>query len=357
MLNWPFTSIVVPVFNAGDTIEALLQSLLTLNYPRERYEIIVVDNNSQDDTPQRVQHYPVRLLYEPDIQSSYAARNRGISAAEGDVIAFTDADCVAHPNWLRNLLADHQDEHWAGFAGGFEAYQPGTDVQRHMAKTDASCFTPEFMHQPFLAPQSKGELICSRFRFLDYRADIPLPLNLLNPPTANVAYRRQIFDQIGYFDARLTSGGDLDFAWRVQMRTERQIKLVPEAIIYHRHRRDLPGMARQYRKNGWGYGLQALHQASEYGSDPYRIARQMGIESLILISLSIPRHTLDFSFRLLRALFHRPIDPLYMKTPIYTMVGTVNFYYGRLTAARKGNKSLFQESPFGLPARPPGKPP
>jgi hypothetical protein len=199
--------------------------------------------------------------------------------------------------------------------------------------------------------------VCSRLRFLDYRADIPLPLNLLNPPTANVAYRRQIFDQIGYFDARLTSGGDLDFAWRVQMRTERQIKLVPEAIIYHRHRRDLPSMARQYRKNGWGYGLQALHQASEYGSDPYRIARQMQIESLILISLSIPRHFLDFSSRLLRALFHRPIDPLYVKTPVYTLVGTVNFYCGRLTAARNGNKALFQESPYGLPARPPGKPP
>jgi glycosyltransferase involved in cell wall biosynthesis len=355
--DWPFVSIIVPVYNGSRSIDALLTSLLALDYPADRCEILIVDNKSTDDTCERVQRYPVTLLEETEIQSSYAARNRGIRAAKGGIIAFTDADCVADPDWLGNLLADHQDHHWAGFAGGFEAYPPRTDVQRHMANTDASCFTPEFMHQPFLAPQSKGELICSRLRFLDYRADIPLPLNLLNPPTANVAYRRQIFDQIGYFDARLTSGDDLDFAWRVQMRTERQIKLVPEAIIYHRHRRDLPSMARQYRKNGWGYGLQALHQASEYGSDPYRIARQMQIESLILISLSIPRHFLDFSSRLLRALFHRPIDPLYVKTPVYTLVGTVNFYCGRLTAARNGNKALFQESPYGLPARPPGKPP
>jgi hypothetical protein len=159
--DWPFVSIIVPVYNGSRSIDALLTSLLALDYPADRCEILIVDNKSTDDTCERVQRYPVTLLEETEIQSSYAARNRGIRAAKGGIIAFTDADCVADPDWLRNLLADHQDHHWAGFAGGFEAYPPRTDVQRHMANTDASCFTPEFMHQPFLAPQSKGELICT----------------------------------------------------------------------------------------------------------------------------------------------------------------------------------------------------
>ena len=166
MVDWPFTSIVVPVFNAGDTIDKLLRSLVTLNYPRERYEIIVVDNDSQDDSPQRAQQYPVKLLHELDIQSSYAARNRGIRAAKGDIIAFTDADCVAHLDWLRNLLADYEDHHWGGFAGGLGAYQPRTDVQRHL--TNIGWFTPSFnQSSSSFVPQSKGERLCSRIKFLD----------------------------------------------------------------------------------------------------------------------------------------------------------------------------------------------
>ena len=216
MADRPFASIIVPVFNGSATIDTLLQSLVTLNYPREHYEIIVVDNNSHDDTPQRVQQYPVRLLNEYELQSSYAARNRGIKAAKGKIIAFSDAACVAHPDWLSSLLADFENPRWGGFAGGFEVYQPLTDVQRHMAKVGAHCLAPTFKQQPFLAPQSRGEMLCSRFRFLDYRAVIPLPTNLINAPTGNVAYRREVFDKVGDFDVRLTSCGDLDLAWRVQ---------------------------------------------------------------------------------------------------------------------------------------------
>jgi glycosyltransferase involved in cell wall biosynthesis len=351
MTEWPFTSIVVPVFNGGDTIDDLLRSLIALNYPRERYEIIVVDNNSQDDTVQVVQRYPVKLLYEK-IQSGFAARNRGVRAATGEAIAFTDADCVAHPDWLKHLLADYKEHRWGGFAGGFEASQPHNDVQRHISNTDASCFTPDFICQPFLDAQSRGELLCSRFGFLNYRSNIRLPSNLKNPPTANVAYRRQVFDEVGYFDPRFTSGGDLEFAWRLQTQTRWQIKIAPQAIIYHQHRADLAGMANQYRKNGWGYGLHVLHQALKCGSNPQVVARQMATESLILIGLSAVNHTLAFGGRLARSLLRRPPDTLYLKVPLLTMLGSVNFYYGRLVAARKGNKWLDENSRAAWPEVP-----
>jgi glycosyltransferase involved in cell wall biosynthesis len=347
-VDWPFVSIIVPVFNGSDTIDELLRSLLALNYPQTKHEIIVVDNNSQDNTPFLSQRYPVRLLYERQMQSSYAARNRGIEAAKGEIIAFTDADCVADSDWLRRLIADHVDNRWGGFAGGFEAYPPSTDVQRYMMSTGASCFTPEFLQQPFLAPQSRGEILCSRIELLDYRASIPLPSNLVNPPTANVAYRRQLFDEIGYFDPLLTSGGDLEFAWRVQTQTSWQIKIIPEAIIYHQHRRDLASMSKQYRKNGWGYGLQVLDQAANYGVDTHRVARQMAIESLILILLSVASHATRFFARLLYGLLYSPSEELYLRAPIFTMIGSVNFYIGRLIAARKGNEWLFQELVQGV---------
>jgi glycosyltransferase involved in cell wall biosynthesis len=336
MADWPFVSIVVPVFNGASTIDRLLRSLMDLNYPSSHYEVLVVDNNSGDGTPEHVQEYPVQLLYERQIQSSYAARNRGAKAAKGEIIAFTDAACVAHPDWLVYLLADHQDLRWGGFAGGFQSYRPTTDVQRHMTEAGAHCLAPGFLRQPFLAPQSRGELLCRRFGFLDYRAAIRLPSNLVNAPTGNVAYRREVFDEIGYFDVRLTSCGDLDFAWRVQTQANRQIEVVPEALIYYQYRGDLSGIARQFRKNGWGYGLVAL----KYGANPHQIARQMGIESVLLIGLAIASHSWEAAVRLLRSMWRGQAGGLYVKEPVFTMVRSVNFYYGRLTAARKGNRWL-----------------
>jgi glycosyltransferase involved in cell wall biosynthesis len=341
MANWPFVSIVVPVFNGSDTIDDLLQSLMALNYPRTQYEVVVVDNNSQDDTSQRVQQYPVELLYERQIQSSYAARNRGVRAAKGEIVVFTDADCVAHPDWLCHLLADYADHKWGGFAGSIEAYQPCTDVQRYLA--NLGWLTLSASQLSSFIPRSRGERLCSRLKFLNYRTDILIPSNLLNPPTANVAYRKEVFDEIGYFDIRLTGGGDIDFAWRLQAQTDWQIKVIPEAVVYHQHRRDLASMARLYRRVGWGKSLRAL----KYGSHPHRIARQIAIESLILIGLSIASNCFRFCVRLLRSLLHRSSDSLYLRTPIFTMLGSVNLYYGRLIAARKGNRWLSQNAVEG----------
>jgi glycosyltransferase involved in cell wall biosynthesis len=93
-------SIIVPVFNEERKIGRLIGSLVNLNYPKDLIEIIIVDNNSSDLTKQIVEQYPVKLLSENCIQSSYAARNKGIKKAIGDVIAFTDADCVVDSNWV-----------------------------------------------------------------------------------------------------------------------------------------------------------------------------------------------------------------------------------------------------------------
>lgn len=93
-------SVVVPFFNSEEYIEGCIRSLLDQSYPDDRYEIIMVDNNSTDRSTGLVAGHPrVRMLKEPQ-QSPYAARNRAIRSAEGDVIAFTDPDCQAHSQWL-----------------------------------------------------------------------------------------------------------------------------------------------------------------------------------------------------------------------------------------------------------------
>ena len=101
----PTVSVIVPAYNAEKNIANLIESLLNLDYPSELLEIIIVDNNSKDQTKEIAKQYPVKLLEEKNIQSSYAARNLGIKAAKGDILAFTDVDCIVDAQWIRNAIS------------------------------------------------------------------------------------------------------------------------------------------------------------------------------------------------------------------------------------------------------------
>ncbi|MCK5832059.1 glycosyltransferase [bacterium] len=99
--NLPFVSVIIPVYNFEKYIAKCIDPLLNQEYPKESFEIIVVDNGSTDATPEIVQRYEkVRLLYEREVQSSYAARNTGIKKAKGQVIALIDADCIPEKQWI-----------------------------------------------------------------------------------------------------------------------------------------------------------------------------------------------------------------------------------------------------------------
>src|SRR3989338_8315260 len=94
-------SIVVPFYNKEKSIDACIQSLLTQEYPAERYEIICVNNNSTDNSFSLVNKYPsVKLIHEKR-QGAYAARNVGILQSKGAFIVFTDADAKVTDSWLR----------------------------------------------------------------------------------------------------------------------------------------------------------------------------------------------------------------------------------------------------------------
>lgn len=96
-------SVIVPAYNAASTLEACLDAVLAQETPGFDAEVILVDNGSTDGSPEIAgRRGRVHVLAEPH-RSSYAARNAGLRAATGDLIAFTDADCVARPGWLRTL--------------------------------------------------------------------------------------------------------------------------------------------------------------------------------------------------------------------------------------------------------------
>jgi cellulose synthase/poly-beta-1,6-N-acetylglucosamine synthase-like glycosyltransferase len=215
----PKISVIVPVYNGEATIRTCVEALLGLDYPRDRFEVIIVDNKSTDGTRRLVEGYPVTLLQEAAVQSSYAARNLGITRAGGDVIAFTDADCVPERGWLRAIVAAIDVPDVGGVAGAIEAFRADSPVERYQAR------------RAIRADRAYNHKV--------------LPF----AQTANAAYKREVFEKIGLFDPTLIYGGDLDFSWRMQ--SAGGLRLVYEALafVWHRHRTTYKGLFGLYEKN------------------------------------------------------------------------------------------------------------
>jgi len=98
-------SVIIPFHNTGRTIGACIAGLRAQRFPPPQYEVIMIDNNSTDGSAEIVKRNPWFKLLQEKQQGSYAARNTGIKEARGDIIAFTDSDCVPAQNWLKTIAA------------------------------------------------------------------------------------------------------------------------------------------------------------------------------------------------------------------------------------------------------------
>ena len=94
-----YVSIIIPVYNAENSLDRLLVSLLDQDFHKDQYEIIAVDNNSSDTSATIISRYDVTYCFESQ-PSSYKARNKGAQQAKGNILAFIDSDVVADPGWL-----------------------------------------------------------------------------------------------------------------------------------------------------------------------------------------------------------------------------------------------------------------
>ena len=230
MVDYPFVSVIVPVLNREKTIGACLDSLLNLDYPQ--FEVIVVDGGSRDRTREIVAEHPVKLLI--DVRRGvYAARNTGVKAAKGEMVFFTDSDCIADRNVLKNLVRNFADVGIEGVGGQISSYNPTNSVERF---ADLAGIV-KFNRPKGLLEWNKNTLLSGGFY------------------TANAIYRKRIIEEVGGFDEDFTfGGGDYDFAWRIQ-RAGYRLTFDPEAIVYHAHRSTLSGLVKQF----FGYGeAQAL---------------------------------------------------------------------------------------------------
>ena len=233
----PFISIVIPVKNFERTIEKTFEYLLKLDYPHEKWEIVIADGGSTDRTIAIIedwqQKYPfIKLVDVPNSPSPGFARNKALNAVKGDFLFFTDADCAPCRDWVNQILEIFNKDERIGAVGG-EVYTLRVD------------------------PDNLVELWCEYFRFnmvsARYRfikegyvpnlPDDPAPSEVAGHRayffgTCNVAYRRKAMLDVGARFWDNPTGEDMDFSFQHQRKGWR-FYFLPSAKVDHMHRADL----------------------------------------------------------------------------------------------------------------------
>ena len=129
--NLPFVSIIVPAKNEARFIGCCLKSLKRQSYPKDRIEILVIDNGSIDNTSEIALSYDVSV-YKSDATRIGAVRNFGVEKAKGSFLAFIDADCIADPKWLETVVPYLIENKGIGALGGDALSRPdGTWLERY----------------------------------------------------------------------------------------------------------------------------------------------------------------------------------------------------------------------------------
>jgi glycosyltransferase involved in cell wall biosynthesis len=204
----PFISVIVPVFNNAGGIALLLGALESQSYDNLKYEVIIVDNGSQDGT------YEVASLFADKSETTikvvqelavgaYAARNKGVSEASGEILAFTDSDCVPTPTWIERGAASLASSTADGAAGAVEFTFIGERANAY-----------EFLDS---ANKLAQETYVTKLGFA---------------ATANFIVRKVAVEDLGGFDSNLRSGGDYELGQRLTA-SGRELIYVGDAVVQH----------------------------------------------------------------------------------------------------------------------------
>ena len=217
-IRWPRASVVVCTFNGSRTVRQCLEGLEKLRYPN--YEVIVIDDGSTDGAGEIALQYNVRVIRTENRGLSHA-RNLGLAAATGEIIAYLDDDASPDPDWLSYLALTFQRTNSAGVGGPNIPFPDDGEV--------AACIAH--------APGGPTHVLLS-----DQEAE--------HIPGCNMAFRRDWLQSIGGFDVQFrVAGDDVDACWRIQEAGGRLV-FSPAAMVLHHCR----GTLRGFWKQQVGYG-------------------------------------------------------------------------------------------------------
>lgn len=196
-------SVIVPAYNAQPYISRCIEALLSQSFNPNNYEVIVVDDGSSDQTADIIKNYPVKYVYQKN-QGPATARNRGVKEAKGDIILFTDADCVPTGNWIEEMVRPFKSPDIAAVKGAYLTNQK--EVVARLAQVEFE----------------------ERFEMLKKADSIDMV------DTYSAGFRKAIFSQMGGFDTTfpVANNEDTDLSYKM---SRHGFKMVfnPVAVVYH----------------------------------------------------------------------------------------------------------------------------
>lgn len=183
----PFVTVIIPTYKNWNGLKKCLNALSKQSYPKNKFEVFVVNNDPKDTPPFKIDFYNFKLLNEKKI-GSYAARNKGLTIASGEIFAFTDSDCIPDKFWLdqgiKALVSDKKNSIVAGCVRIFPKIENNPNI---------------FELFSMLYELNQSSYI-KKNRFA----------------TANVFIKKSVFITIGNFNSSLKSGADFEFASRAE---------------------------------------------------------------------------------------------------------------------------------------------
>jgi glycosyltransferase involved in cell wall biosynthesis len=238
--NHPFFSIIVPTFERPAQLSLCLQALTRLDYPRDRYEVVVVDDgsaNPPDDIVNEFRTLRSLQLLQQRRTGPAGARNFGSLHAKGEFLAFTDDDCQPDPGWLRELApycVAKPDHIVGGRTINALPQNPYSETSQAIIDTVYSYFNADPDNARFFASN-------------------------------NFAVSAEKFRQMNGFAERFVTSEDREICarWRAD---GRGLSYAPKAVVYHAHNLCLRSLWRQHF--GYGRGARRFHHARALQGDP-----------------------------------------------------------------------------------------
>lgn len=277
-MNNYFYSIIVPSYNRKDEIEELIHSFIPLNFPKNRYELIIVDDGSADGTKALVQKFqqenniPLKYLSQQN-KGPGTARNLGMKHANGDFFIFIDSDCTIDKNWLK-------------------------EIDIGLQKTGASAFGgPDNCRNDF--PSLLKAINYSMTSFLTtggIRGHRKKKLGKFYPRSFNMGLSRDLYLKIGGFGS-LRHGQDIEFSNRI-IKSGAKVTHIEEAIVFHKRRTSIIKFFKQVFN--WSVARINLFKIDNAMLEPVHFLPAIGLwVTILVVILAFFQPLLFYSFLLI----------------------------------------------------------
>ena len=264
----PFVSIVIPAFNSASTLSPTIKACMDQDYPKDKFEVVVIDDGSDDNTKDAAAGFNVRYIYQKK-SGPASARNNGWRNSKGDAICFTDADCIPESDWVSKLVRHYNSDNTGAVAGSYSVH-------------GSPYLLDKFVHYEIQDRHSRMPEYISSFG------------------TYNVMIKRAVLEVTSGFNPEYykASGEDTDLSYKI-IRAGYRIYFAKDAMVNHKNiLRVWKYFLVQFRHGYWRMKLYkknaSMISRDEYGYWRDFLELSLGAASLLFLAIGF-KNSLIFS--------------------------------------------------------------